>query len=100
MQARDWFSVAVRVLGVWVIFCGFEQLFAFANLWFTPQEDPMFRPESRQMAQATVYLWYAGGYWVLGSFMLFGAEPLTRLAFREPLPPQPVSTADEDIAEV
>lgn len=86
MRPRDWFSVGVRLLGVW-IFCerGFSYFLAFGAERLRLDKSPLAGGIDT-VGNEQYYFWYAMGSSVLAAYFVFGAEHLTRLAFRESAP--------------
>ena len=85
MRPRDWFSVGVRLFGVYVFFEGFAQLIAFVCgvLGLFTRVD--FSSDQSERYSKYV-LAYVVGYFALSYFLVFGAERLTSWAFHEPSP--------------
>ena len=84
MRPRDWFSVGVRLLGVyafyhsvgqWLVIIG-DRVNSFAKSDLSKEFDKSLLP-------ITPYLVFAIGYLVLSYVLVFGAERLTRWAFNE-----------------
>jgi len=84
MRPRDWFSVGVRLFGVYVFFRGFGDLLsstAYA-LKLIPQSTSI--RELNETPRAEIYyLWFAAGYFAFAIYCVFGAEHLTKWAFKE-----------------
>jgi hypothetical protein len=83
MRPRDWFSVGVRLFGLYVFFRGFTDLLLGVGyaLKLLPQSN--FRDLTDTPRAETYYLWYAAGYLALAIYFIFGAEHLTKWAFKE-----------------
>lgn len=83
MRPRDWFSVGVRLLGVWIFFeRGFSYLLAFGAERLRLDKSPLVGGIDTE-ANEQYYFWYALGCTAFALYLVFGAEHLTRLAFRE-----------------
>ena len=85
MRPRDWFSVGVRLLGVYVFFEGFAQLISFACGRFGLYDRDLLGTDQTDR-YSTYVLVFSIGYFLLSYILVFGAERLTRLAFNEPSP--------------
>lgn len=96
MRPRDWFSVGIRLFGLWVIYRGFTfamyfvadclslfTAFALSNEWETAKKNS--KPE----------IFLAAGYLILGFIFVYGGERLTRLVFNEPSPLLGNNNADD-----
>src|SRR4051794_36855433 len=85
MRPRDWFLVAVRVLGLWVFYCGFVDLIYFGAILLGLGPHSLVEKEyvgSAEKASMT-YLWYGAGRFALALYFLFRAEGLTKWVFGE-----------------
>jgi hypothetical protein len=84
MRPRDWFSVGVRLFGVWVFYRGFAYLLAFGAARFDLRYSSSLAAELDVSRGTELYfLWYAVGYSTLAAFFVFGAERLTKVVFNE-----------------
>lgn len=84
MGPRDWFSVGVRLLGVYVFYRSVAH-------WLILLADIVSRSElSNELdtspSQTGEILVFAVGNLVLSYVLIFGADRLTRWAFNEPSP--------------
>jgi hypothetical protein len=87
MRPRDWFSVGVRLFGVWTFYRGFSDLLA-SGVWLFGLAPRFAAKDFDDAHTGLVYdLWYAAGFFALAIYFIFGAEHLTRWAFNEPGPP-------------
>ena len=83
MRPRDWFNVGVRLLGVWVLYRGFGDLLHAGASLLGVKPESVIR-EFNDVHTAIMYdLWYAAGFLVLALYLIFGAEHLTRWAYKE-----------------
>ncbi|MGD9636673.1 MAG: hypothetical protein AB7G28_24945 [Pirellulales bacterium] len=94
MRPRDWFAVGVRLMGVWIFYeRGFSYLLAFGADRLRLNQSPL-AGDIDTSGNEQYYIWYALGCTALAAYLVFGAEHLTRWAFREPAaPPQDSPTA-------
>jgi hypothetical protein len=86
MRPREWFSLGVRLLGVWVLYRGFGDLLHLGTsvLGLRPAS---IAKEWDDLHSAQMYdLWFAAGYLAFAIYLLFGAEHLTRWVFGESTP--------------
>jgi hypothetical protein len=84
MRPRDWFSVGVRLFGVWVFYRGFSSALdigAFQSR--IGQSYAMASQGGITPGMGAPLLWYPVGYFLLAIYLLFGAEHLTRWVFKE-----------------
>jgi hypothetical protein len=87
MRPRDWFSVGVRLFGVYVFFRGFAQLLGlFADTVSQASRAQLAREFDSASAPRGYILVFVVGYFALSYTLVFGGERLTRLAFHEPSP--------------
>jgi len=87
MRPRDWFSVGVRLLGVWIFYDrGFSYFLTFGAERLRLDKSPLAGGLDTT-GNEQYYFWYALGCTAFASYLIFGAEHLTRLAFREPTGP-------------
>jgi hypothetical protein len=83
MRPRDWFSVGVRLLGVWVLYRGVSDLLhvGASVLGIRPVS---ITKEFNDAHTALMYdLWYAAGFLAFSLYLIFGAEHLTRWVYAE-----------------
>jgi len=84
MRPQDWFGVGVRLLGVWVLFQG-----VVGNLLKVGTSQLGLGPASIAKEWNDVHsaqmhdLWYAAGFLACSICLIFGAEYLTRWAYKE-----------------
>ncbi len=84
MRPRDWFSVGVRLIGVWVFYRGFEYVLTFGASWLSfSRNAAMGRPLGAPPALGDLQFLFTAGYFGLAIYLVFGADHLTRWAFRE-----------------
>jgi hypothetical protein len=84
MRPRDWFSVGVRLLGVWLFAeRGFSYFLTFGADRLNLSDNSPFAGGIDPSVNGPFYLWYALGCTALSAYFIFGADHLTRLAFRE-----------------
>ena len=77
MTASDWFGVAVRIIGVWMLVKAMEQLIAFIYLRIEAKgASPLVGDPS-----SNSYLVYLVGYLLLAFVFLFLADELVRFAY-------------------
>jgi hypothetical protein len=96
MSARDWFSVGVRLLGVWVIYDGFVYLLAVLSEGVSHfSRSEVSRSLTAESQPPIDYAFYAVGALAFGFVLISGAERLTRWAFNEPSPAEDESRATE-----
>ncbi|HEY3391753.1 MAG TPA: hypothetical protein VGK58_03540 [Lacipirellulaceae bacterium] len=87
MRPRDWFSVGVRLLGVWAVYDGFIYLMGvLADRLTDFSRSEAVRQFETSPDTTTRYLVYAVGSVALCFILISGAERLTRWAFNEPQP--------------
>jgi hypothetical protein len=91
MRPRDWFSVGLRLFGVWLVYRGVGDLLAAASwlLGLTPRYVAKDFDDAHSGVMFS--LMYSAGYFALSAYFLFGSEHLTRWSYDEPSP-----TSDED----
>jgi hypothetical protein len=85
MAPRDWFSVGVRLIGVWVFYeRGFAYFLSFAAFRLNRSDQSAFGEQFDSGSGGDLYyLWYAIGCTILSLYFVFGADHLTRWAFHE-----------------
>jgi hypothetical protein len=94
MRPRDWFSVGVRLLGVWVIYDGFVYLLAVLSESLTHfSRSEIARSLTTESKPSIDYAVYAVGALGFGFVLISGTERLTRWAFNEPSPVEVESPA-------
>ena len=87
MSPRDWFSVGVRLLGVWIIYDGFVYLLAVLSEGVSRMsQSEVSRSLATESKPPIDYAFYAAGALGFGFVLISGAERLTRWAFNEPSP--------------
>jgi hypothetical protein len=78
MRPRDWFSVGIRLFGVWIFYEGFVYFVGYVgervDLFWESEFSEDFR---LARSRGHVYLWYAIGNITLALFILLRAEHLT-----------------------
>ena len=99
MKPQDWFGLALRLLGIWLLWQSYQSLLFFLDvrLGFTPSRDAPF--SSTPATNANGYLLYMVGYGVLGWFLAFAPEPFVKRSYRDWSPSaeaQDASPTDED----
>jgi hypothetical protein len=96
MRPRDWFSVGVRLLGVWIIYDGFVYLLAVLSEGVSHfSRSGASRSLTTESTPSIDYTFYAVGALGFGFVLISGAERLTRWAFNEPSPAEDESPAPE-----
>jgi hypothetical protein len=81
MRPQDWFSVGVRLMGVYVFYRSFNYwLILLADFLATDISKEFQEPQS----PISDILILSVGYLVLAYVLVFGAERLTRWAFNGP----------------
>jgi hypothetical protein len=96
MGPRDWFSVGVRLLGVYVFYRAVAQwLGLFAEMFAQVTRSELSRDLGNSESRNGYVVVFGVGYLILSYFFIFGAERLTRLAFNE----QSELDSDEAAAE-
>jgi hypothetical protein len=83
MMPRDWFSVGIRLYGVWLMIRVLEYALSFAYVQMGGNPADRFDSDAYTTAQAPFYLCYMFGYGAVGAYLLLGADHLTRISFRE-----------------
>jgi len=86
MQPRDWFSVGVRLLGVWLSARGLTDLLTAGSYVLGIAPKALTDRYDGSHTGVMYNLWYAAGILALAIYLIFGAEHLTRWAFQEPTP--------------
>jgi hypothetical protein len=83
MRPRDWFSVGVRLFGIYFFYRGFADLLTFGayNMQIIPHVSSL--RELGEGNPGNYYLWFAAGYLAMAIYCVFYAEHLTRWAFKE-----------------
>ena len=96
MRPRDWFSVGVRLFGLWVFYRGFADLLTLGTLVMGISPSATIDRGFGEGAStaSNYYLWYAAGYFALAAYLLLGADHLTRWLFDEPHPSPPTAPID------
>ena len=85
MRPRDWFSVGVRLFGVWVIYDGFIYLLTFlANRLSQLARSDIARELDPPRYSSVFYIVSSLGSIAFGFVLIYGAERITRWAFSEP----------------
>lgn len=88
MRPRDWFSVGVRLMGVWIFYeRGFAYFLAFGADRLNLQGKSPLAGDIDTAGNEQYYFWYALGCTVLAIYFVFGADQLTRWAFHESAAP-------------
>ena len=87
MQPRDWFSVGVRLLGVWFSTRGVTDLLTAGTCLLGIVPKALVDKYEDLHAGVMYNLWYAAGVLAFAIYLIFGAEHLTRWAFQEPMQP-------------
>jgi hypothetical protein len=87
MRPRDWFSVGVRLLGVWFSTRGVTDLLTAGTYVLGLAPKALTDRHDDLRTGVTYNLWYAAGTLALAIYLVFGAEHLTRWAFQEPTLP-------------
>ena len=86
MPSRDWFALGVRLLGLWALY------YAFANVLHLGTSVLGLSPESTVKEWNDVHslqmynLFYVAAYLAFATYLLLGAEHLTRWVYSEPSP--------------
>lgn len=87
MLSRDWFSVGVRLFGIWVMYDGFTYLLGYiADRVVQMSRSEIARELDPVRSTPSYYVVFGVGTIALGFFLTSGAEQLTRWAFKEPSP--------------
>ena len=83
MKPHDWFGLALRLFGIWLLWQSFQSLLFFLDvrLGFSPSRDSPF--SSTPATNANGYLLYVAGYGVLGWYLTFAAELFVRRSYRD-----------------
>lgn len=83
MNARDWFGVGVRLLGVWCFIQAVQNLLYFFDVksGLSPLRD--LAGQIDHLGSPFSYLVYAVGYLVLTAYFLFGSEHLADWCYRK-----------------
>ena len=95
MLPRDWFSVGLRLFGVYVFYRGVSYLLAtLADKLDLLSKSQISRDLEIYQAHNGYYLMMSVGFMGLGFLLIYGAERITRWAFNEPSPY--LTRGDED----
>lgn len=86
MRPRDWFSVGIRLFGVWVLYRGFTHLLGVGTFVFGLAPKVFARDFDDAHTGLMYDLWFAAGFFALAIYFMFAAEHLTRWVFNEPEP--------------
>ena len=73
MQSRNWFDVGVRLMGVWQIVSGLDELVTYANAMLRLYSPSLTSPKGF-LAHAVVHL-------LVGLFLLFSAMSLVNAVY-------------------
>jgi hypothetical protein len=86
MRSRDWFSLGVRLLGVWVLYRAVGDLLVLGSsvLGLSPESSLKQWNDTHTMHMYN--MWYAVGYLAFAIYLMLGAEHLTRWVYSEPSP--------------
>jgi hypothetical protein len=86
MQPRDWFSVGVRLFGLWVFYKGLNDLLGAVS-WLFGMAPEYVTSNFDIVGKGVAFsLMYAASYFAVAAYFVFGAEHLTRCVFSEPPP--------------
>ncbi len=95
MRPRDWFSVGLRLFGVWLFYRSLGDVLAAAS-WFLGLAPRYIAKDFDDVGKGMLFnLMYAISYFAMASYLVFGSEHLTRWAFGEPSPEE---SLDEETA--
>jgi hypothetical protein len=85
MRPRDWFLVAIRVLGVYVLWRGVMDLTTFLEALLRLMPDTIVNKDfGGSIEKATMnYLLYAAVHFAFAIYVIFGGEGFTKWAFDE-----------------
>jgi len=85
MRPRDWFSVGVRLFGLWVFYRGFVDAILFVvDRMELISRSQVSRELDASQSRAGYYAIFAISQMALAYLLVFGAERLTGWAFKEP----------------
>ena len=79
MRPRDWFSVGVRLIGVWIVQRAFVYVLSMLAERLTYQ-DALDASKLHHDTEAI----YSIELLIFGFLLVFGAERVTKLVYREP----------------
>jgi hypothetical protein len=94
MRPRDWFSVGVRLFGLWVIYDGFGFLLGVLANRLEQLSPSVVRSLEPSRFSPIYGLVFAIGSMALGFILIAGAERLTRWAFNETSPEDAASAPE------
>jgi hypothetical protein len=85
MRPRDWFSVGARLFGLWLAYRGLADLLNFgaAMIGIAPSAEIEHQFGATASMASNYQFWFAAWYIGFALYLIFGAEHLTRWAFRE-----------------
>jgi hypothetical protein len=84
MRPRDWFSVGVRLLGLWAIFDGSTYLLRFLAMSLAQaSRSDIARQLDQDLYAPAYYISFGAGAIAIGFILLSSAERLTKWAFKE-----------------
>jgi hypothetical protein len=86
MRPRDWFSVGVRLFGIWVIYDGFTYLVGFLAERVVQLSRSEFARDLEPRAASGYYIFFGIASLAFGFVLISGAERITRWLFGEQLP--------------
>ena len=86
MQPRDWFCLGVRLLGVWVLYRGVQDLLHVGASVLGLIPASVAKQFDDEHTTLMYDLWFAAGFLAFAIYLIFGAEHLTRWACKEPMP--------------
>jgi hypothetical protein len=97
MRLRDWFSVGVRLLGVWFSARGVFDLLTAGTYILGIAPNSLVERHDDLHTGAMYNLWYAAGTLAFALYLLFGADHLTRWVYDEiPLPNDDDGSGDSE----
>src|SRR4029079_15243361 len=81
MQSRDWFALGTRLLGVWVLYRSVQDWLhvGISIMGYFPPSMSKF-DDSYTALKYDVF--FAAGFLAFSLYLLFGAERLTRFAYK------------------
>lgn len=76
MPMRDWFGLGVRLIGLWEIVSGIDELVAYGNV--------MLRLYTPSLTAANAFLTHAIARLVIGFFLLYSAMAIVNSVYGSP----------------